>query len=210
MGADPSMLAEPLRSAAAGLVAASGGRVGYRSTFRTREEQINLRKDHCGTSEYAIFEMPASQCTPDTARPGSSQHELGLAVDFKGDLALVAQLAPQFGLVKTVPSEDWHYEHKDALSRSPRAAALRSAIASGDLAKWSRLAGTGSGWFSSLAGAVAGEEAIPELAVNFVGVREPTEILTDPSTWLRVSEVVGGIILAALGLYLVIGDLSGR
>ncbi len=41
-----------------------------------------LRRSHCGPSDYAIYEMPSSQCSPPTARPGNSMHEQGLAIDF--------------------------------------------------------------------------------------------------------------------------------
>jgi LAS superfamily LD-carboxypeptidase LdcB len=50
---------------------------GYRST----DEQIALPQD-CGTSYCAIYDMPSSECSPPTARPGASQHELGVAIDF--------------------------------------------------------------------------------------------------------------------------------
>jgi hypothetical protein len=53
------------------------------SGYRSHERQIELRRLHCGTSDYAIYEMPSSQCSPPTARPGSSMHEQGLAVDFR-------------------------------------------------------------------------------------------------------------------------------
>ena len=71
------------KSVQALLSAAAGDSVilcgwGYRST----EEQIQLRREHCGTSDYAIWDMPSSQCSPPTARPGTSQHESGLAIDF--------------------------------------------------------------------------------------------------------------------------------
>jgi hypothetical protein len=52
------------------------------SGYRSHERQIELRESHCGTSHYAIYEMPSSQCSPPTARPGNSQHEVGLAIDF--------------------------------------------------------------------------------------------------------------------------------
>lgn len=50
--------------------------------FRTSAQQIALRKAHCGTSQYAIYQMPSRQCSPPTATPGNSNHELGLAIDF--------------------------------------------------------------------------------------------------------------------------------
>jgi len=88
---------------------------GYRST----ESQIRLRRANCGTSEYAIWEMPARQCRPPTARPGLSQHELGLAIDitYNGRVLrtrdsdvfrALTRIAPQFGFYN-LPSEPWHW-----------------------------------------------------------------------------------------------------
>ncbi len=87
--------------------------------FRDPQRQIELRKANCGTSDYAIYEMPASQCSPPTAKPGQSQHELGLAIDFtnsgrlitsRNDLGFVwlAEHAPAFGFIN-LPSEPWHW-----------------------------------------------------------------------------------------------------
>jgi hypothetical protein len=50
--------------------------------WRDPAEQIALRRAHCGSSQYAIYQMPASSCRPPTARPGTSMHEQGLAIDF--------------------------------------------------------------------------------------------------------------------------------
>ncbi len=88
---------------------------GYRSV----ESQIRLRRANCGTSDYAIWEMPASRCRPPTARPGLSQHEVGLAIDFtlngrvlrsrNSDVfRALAEVAPQFGFYN-LPSEPWHW-----------------------------------------------------------------------------------------------------
>lgn len=52
------------------------------NSYRDPAQQIQLRKEHCGTSHYAIYEAPSSSCRPPTARPGTSQHEKGLAIDF--------------------------------------------------------------------------------------------------------------------------------
>ena len=38
--------------------------------WRDGQTQIRLRRQHCGTSEYAIYHKPSSQCRPPTARPG--------------------------------------------------------------------------------------------------------------------------------------------
>ena len=95
-----------------GLALSGGG-------FRDPQRQIELRKANCGTSDYAIYEMPASQCSPPTAKPGQSQHEVGLAIDFtnngrlitsRSDVAFVwlAENAPRFGFIN-LPSEPWHW-----------------------------------------------------------------------------------------------------
>lgn len=87
--------------------------------YRSIESQISLRRANCGTSDYAIWEMPASQCRPPTARPGLSQHELGLAIDFTLNgrvlrsrdsdvFRALAEVAPEFGFFN-LPSEPWHW-----------------------------------------------------------------------------------------------------
>jgi LAS superfamily LD-carboxypeptidase LdcB len=95
-----------------GVVLCGGG-------YRDPQAQIELRKAHCGTSDYAIYEMPSSQCSPPTARPGSSMHEEGLAIDFtcngggtvdSGDTCFVwlSDHADEYGLYN-LPSEPWHW-----------------------------------------------------------------------------------------------------
>lgn len=87
--------------------------------YRSPERQINLRRQHCGTSDYAIWRMPASRCRPPTAPPGKSAHEKGLAIDFtyngralrsrRSDIfKTLSKLAPKFGF-KNLPSEPWHW-----------------------------------------------------------------------------------------------------
>lgn len=92
-GLDP-----PFKAQVQALLAAAGGKVGISSGWRSSTEQATL---------YARY---LAGNGPLAAKPGSSKHECGLAVDFSGDLALAAQLAPQYGLVRTVPSEAWHFE----------------------------------------------------------------------------------------------------
>lgn len=87
--------------------------------WRDTQAQIRLRRQHCGTSQYAIYQMPSGQCRPPTARPGSSQHERGLAIDFTyagGSISShrnagyrwLAANAATYGL-KNLPSEPWHW-----------------------------------------------------------------------------------------------------
>ena len=88
------------------------------SGYRDPEQQIQLRREHCGTSQYAIYEMPSYQCNPPTARPGASMHEQGLAIDFTcsgGSIvsggscdSYLKSNAGDFGLYN-LPSEIWHY-----------------------------------------------------------------------------------------------------
>lgn len=90
----------------------SGG--GYRDS----EGQINTRKKNCGNTHYDIYEKPSSQCSPPTARPGSSMHERGLAIDFTQNGSTLSRSssgfdwlkknAANYGL-KNLPSEPWHW-----------------------------------------------------------------------------------------------------
>jgi peptidoglycan hydrolase CwlO-like protein len=99
--------------------AADGVSLCARSGWRSPQEQIELRRAHCGSSNYAIYYMPASQCSPPTARPGTSMHEQGLAIDFScnGGGAIrygnecwnwLAAHADEYGLYN-LPSEPWHW-----------------------------------------------------------------------------------------------------
>ncbi len=102
-----------LAAAEADGVALSGW--GYRDSIR----QIELRQEHCGTTEYDIWEKPAFACSPPTARPGQSLHERGLAIDFTyngGSMTShsnpgfqwLATNASRWGFVN-LPSEPWHW-----------------------------------------------------------------------------------------------------
>ncbi len=55
------------------------------SGYRTKQRQIELRMQNCGTSNYDIYEKPSGACDPDTAIPGRSRHENGLALDLRCD-----------------------------------------------------------------------------------------------------------------------------
>ena len=87
--------------------------------YRSSEQQIQTRENNCGSSYYDIYEKPPSQCSPPTARPGSSMHEQGLAVDFTyGGRAISSQSSPAFRWMDAhagsygfynLPSEPWHW-----------------------------------------------------------------------------------------------------
>ncbi len=85
--------------------------------YRSSADQIRLRRAHCGSSEYAIWRMPSSQCRPPTARPGASMHERGLAVDFTCNGRPIAGTrcfrwlqanGARYGLYN-LQSEPWHW-----------------------------------------------------------------------------------------------------
>jgi len=99
-------------AAADGVPLAGGG-------YRDPAGQIRVRMNNCGTSNYAIYEMPASSCRPPTARPGTSMHERGLAIDFTFNGSIIGRRsgaawnwlsanASNYGL-KNLPSEPWHW-----------------------------------------------------------------------------------------------------
>lgn len=111
-------------AAAAGIDLGGGG-------YRDPQSQIETRKSNCGSSHYAIYEMAASSCSPPTAKPGTSMHETGLAVDFTyngqticfprstancsgnaGHDWLIANAA-NYGL-KNLSSEAWHFSTSGA------------------------------------------------------------------------------------------------
>ena len=87
--------------------------------YRDSSQQVALRRAHCGTSNYDIYEKPASQCHPPTARPGASMHERGLAIDFTYNGSIITSRsnagytwlkanANTYGLYN-LPSEPWHW-----------------------------------------------------------------------------------------------------
>ncbi|MEL7157952.1 MAG: D-alanyl-D-alanine carboxypeptidase family protein [Actinomycetota bacterium] len=87
--------------------------------YRDSASQIRLRKAHCGTSNYAVYHKPSSQCRPPTARPGASMHEQGKAIDFRYNGSIIgsrnnngyrwlAANAAAYGFFN-LPSEPWHW-----------------------------------------------------------------------------------------------------
>lgn len=97
---------------AAGIILGGGG-------WRSTERQIELRMQNCGTTDYLIFDAPSEACRPPTARPASSNHEAGLAVDFTANgraivdrnseaFLWLAANAPTYGFYN-LWSEPWHW-----------------------------------------------------------------------------------------------------
>ena len=101
------------------LAAASAAGVNFGGGgFRDPAGQIAVRRNNCGSSDYAVYQAPASSCRPPTARPGQSMHEQGLAIDFtEGGRTLsrgsagyswLAANGAGFGFYN-LPSEPWHW-----------------------------------------------------------------------------------------------------
>lgn len=85
--------------------------------FRTYDEQVELRRQHCGSSYDQIYNISPSSCSPPTARPGTSNHERGLAIDFSNCNSRATACykwlstnAARFGF-KNLPSESWHWSN---------------------------------------------------------------------------------------------------
>lgn len=94
--------------------AADGVTLRANSAWRSRDEQIALRRQNCGTTDYDIYTKPSGQCSPPTAIPGTSNHETGLAVDFANagvggavNNWLRANAAGYH--YANLPSESWHW-----------------------------------------------------------------------------------------------------
>lgn len=105
-------LAALLNAAEADGITFGGG--GYRDS----SGQIETRRNNCGSSDYDIYEKPASQCSPPTARPGRSMHEQGLAIDFTQNGSILTRGSSGFGWLKAnagrfgfknLPTEPWHW-----------------------------------------------------------------------------------------------------
>ena len=88
------------------LLTAAGGRVHLVSGWRSSAEQSVLWAD-------AVARYGDAEAADDwVARPGSSMHERGLAIDLGGDLELARAIVERLGLPlhRPLSNEPWHYE----------------------------------------------------------------------------------------------------
>ncbi len=101
------------------LAAASASGINFGGGgYRDPAGQIAVRRNNGGSSQYAIYQMPASACSPPTARPGTSMHEQGMAIDFtqggstltrgSSGFAWLRANASSYGFYN-LPSEPWHW-----------------------------------------------------------------------------------------------------
>jgi hypothetical protein len=79
--------------------AAQGTNVYIESGFRTYDQQVALVQKHGLYGQGGL-----------AAAPGTSNHEVGMAVDFGGDLTWVHNNAHRYGIHFPVPGEPWHAE----------------------------------------------------------------------------------------------------
>ena len=95
---------------------------GYTFTgqgYRSPEQQIAVRQQNCGSSQYDVYQMPPNDCHPPTAYPGTSMHEQGLAIDFIANGSLISSHSdPAWQWLNTnaatygfynLPVEPWHW-----------------------------------------------------------------------------------------------------
>jgi len=84
--------------------------------FRTHQQQIALRRAHCGAAN--VF-VKGAQCNPPTALPGFSNHESGLALDLTCEgqtinardnkcFVWLKNNANKYGLINFA-KEPWHW-----------------------------------------------------------------------------------------------------
>lgn len=90
-------LSPSLRAIVEKILAESGGKVTVSSGYRTNQQQ------------QALYEAYQNGTGNLAAKPGTSKHEHGEAIDWGGDLQLAAQLSAKYGLIASVPGEPWHY-----------------------------------------------------------------------------------------------------
>jgi len=214
---DPNALAEPMGSLIRyGMVLGrkKGRRLALVSGLRTREQQIALRRAHCGTSQYQIYEAPSSACRPYTARPGTSKHETGQAADMSGDKEWLAGELRQFNVHRRVPGEDWHFQWYgssvsttlgqlgQAMDRNRFTSAERAEVlGSGGLAFGG--AGVTAG---DMTGATGGgdEGGLGSIAALAGSITRP---VTDPDFRKRIALFIGGAILLYGAGWLLARDL---
>ncbi len=95
---------------------AAGVELGGGGGFRTMDQQVSTRiANHCPD----IYNSPAKSCSPQTARPGYSNHQMGFANDFLCGKTIIssrsspcfkwmAANAAGFGYIN-LPAEPWHW-----------------------------------------------------------------------------------------------------
>jgi hypothetical protein len=117
------------------LIVNSGFRPGYGSSINAKSEKgVKVTAD----SQEVLWNQNCAgkaKCNPDTAKPGSSKHGSGLAIDFntgtRTGAKRISKMDPtkaknyewlvknswRFGYLRTVPTEEWHFEYWPQLAK---------------------------------------------------------------------------------------------
>lgn len=112
IGVDGHRLWAPAAAAFTDLLAAAaadGITIGVTDSYRPYDVQVRLAEEKGLYSEGGL-----------AARPGTSEHGWGKAVDLRLDAAAQAWMranGPRFGFVENVPREPWHWEYLTAEER---------------------------------------------------------------------------------------------
>ncbi len=102
---------------------AAGVPLGIKDGYRSEAEQIFLRNRNCkcGNNKDCIYNKPTKQCRPETAKPGRSNHQSGVAIDFMCNGGKVYRNGscfkwlntnaskPEYGPLYNLPNEPWHW-----------------------------------------------------------------------------------------------------
>jgi hypothetical protein len=106
LGFDGYGLHPTLERSVKDLIAAGRGQIRLVSGWRSRDRQEELWS--AALARYGDPEVADDW----VARPGTSMHERGLAVDLGGDLELAASLVERLDLPmhRPLPNEPWHFE----------------------------------------------------------------------------------------------------
>lgn len=108
--------------------------VTTQESLRRDRNRWRNRQNWTGDDESFVMNAPSSYFSPQTAKPGSSNHGNGIAIDMAigsrrtgsplNEVAYVWLInnAHRYGFVRTVSAEEWHFEYKpDISSQGPYA-----------------------------------------------------------------------------------------
>jgi len=89
-------------------------------TIRRNRSTWSRRSSWQGDDESFVFQAPSNYFTPTAAKPGTSKHGSGLALDLNTSsrphlntsvYVWLVKNAHRYGFVRTVSSEEWHFEY---------------------------------------------------------------------------------------------------
>lgn len=171
------------------------GELRVTSGWRSSAAQVALRRQHCGPTAHDIYVKPSSQCSPPTAIPGRSNHEVtlggrpwALAVDLSGDLAGAHRVMRRYGLHTPVKGEPWHFERIDTAALRVVAGA-KGAVQSDD----------------GLTVTVPGVGRVATGAVLTSSTSPPAPSAGGPSIWVRAAMFAGGLVLVGIAVAVITG-----